>query len=102
MYIENTDTSIIKTGLQGRNQTYVDAPDDAEFNLQYEFFGRNLSYNVITNNVDNKTNSTVVPEAYVEKYVKTTFNFPVDIDQKNIVYFEMFLESSLEEVDDRN
>jgi hypothetical protein len=80
----------------------VDAPDDAEFNLQYEFFGRNLSYNVITNNVDNKTNSTAVPEAYVEKYVKATFNFPADIDQKTIVYYEMFLENSQQVVDDIN
>lgn len=102
LYIENTDTRIIKTGLQGRNETFVDAPDDAEFNLQYEFFGRNISYNVVTNNVDNKTNSTVKPDAYVEKYVKATLNFPPEIDQANIVYYEIFLEASLEELDDRN
>lgn len=98
-FIENTDTTIFKTGLQGRNITFVDAPDDAEIELQYEFFGRNLSYNTITHNVDN---STEVPEVYVEKYVKCHLTFPPEVDQSKIVYYEMFLENTLEDIEDRN
>lgn len=39
---------------------YVDAPDDLSIDLQYEFFGRNISYNV-TFTMENITNSTLVP-----------------------------------------
>lgn len=43
---------------------YVDAPDDISIDLQYQFFGRNISYDV-SFSLDNATNSTAVPEYYI-------------------------------------
>lgn len=80
---------------------YVDAPDDISIDLQYQFFGKNISYDV-SFSLDNATNSTAVPEYYIQKKVKAQLNFPPEIDQSKIVYFQIFAEDSLIEVEDKN
>lgn len=94
IYIENTDKTIFKTSLQPRAQMIVDAPDDITIDLQYEFFGRNISYDVKFA-LDNVTNSSFIPEHYIEKEVKAQLNFPEEINQAKIVYFQIFAEDSL-------
>lgn len=68
-----------------RSQMLVDAPDEMELELEYEFFGRNLSYE--TSFVVNKTDpNATIPEAYTEKRVKAPLDFPPAIDQTKIVF----------------
>lgn len=61
IYIDNKNTSIIRTGLQSRTEFYVDSPDEEIINLDYEFFGRNISYDV---NLDVQ-NSSIHPRYYI-------------------------------------
>jgi hypothetical protein len=58
-YINNNDPSIFKTGLGGLSQLSVDSPDEMSIDLQYEFFGRNMSYHV------NLSEGDKMPQWYV-------------------------------------
>eukprot|EP00919_Chromeraceae_sp_WS-2016_P064654 GHVR01153148.1.p1 GENE.GHVR01153148.1~~GHVR01153148.1.p1 ORF type:complete len:119 (+),score=9.82 GHVR01153148.1:46-402(+) len=88
----DSNETILKTGLQSRKQIYVDSPDITAINLEHEFFGTNLTYDVKFD-----INSSILPYHYVDKKHKAIFDWPQGIKVEEIVFLEMFTEINFEE-----
>ncbi len=72
IYIEATNTSVIKNVDYQNKNIFVDAPDKWELdNLEWQFFGPNLTYNVKYD-----INSSILPRTYIDKQHKASIQWP--------------------------
>lgn len=62
IYLDPTNTSVYNNVQWGKSSHFVDAPDKYEQDLQWSFFGPNLTYDVSYD-----INSSIIPRHYIDK-----------------------------------
>lgn len=80
--MDPTNTSVYNNVEWGKSDYFVDAPDKYEKDLEWSFFGPNLSYDVAFD-----INSSIVPRTYINKQHPGYIQWPDEIHPEKIIYF---------------